>query len=259
MTYQMITQYKAANYTPGRPYGIHYITIHYWGDPASYPTFEGVLQTFTSGARSTSAHYVVEDGRVACLVSPDDRAWACGDGIGVGSGGNDQSISIECNPRQSDGDYATIAELIACIRATYGDLPLVPHNRWTATSCPGTYDLDRLDRLARGQSIEEDDMKNVHIHGQEYDPAYAIEYMINILDQIQSAKHISDQVWYGPGDGHIEQAPLYTLRAIQSALEKIAAKTDTDISDVSQEVAAGVRQAIDSIDVTTRFTGTSDK
>ena len=150
MTYQDITQYNAACYTQGRPYGITSITIHWWGDPGSHPTFEGVIQTFTSGARGTSAHYVAEEGRVACLVSPDDRAWACGDGVGVGSGGNDQSISIECNPRQSDGDYRTIAELVRDLRAAYGDLPLYPHNHWFNTQCPGTYDLARIDRIARG-------------------------------------------------------------------------------------------------------------
>lgn len=98
MSYQDITQYNAACFTPGRPYGITSITIHWWGDPSDGPTFDGVIRTFTSGARGTSAHYVVEDGRVACLVAPGDRAWACGDGVGVGSGGNDTSISIECNP-----------------------------------------------------------------------------------------------------------------------------------------------------------------
>ena len=150
MSYQDITQYNAACFTPGRPYGITSITIHWWGDPSDGPTFDGVIRTFTSGARGTSAHYVVEDGRVACLVAPGDRAWACGDGVGVGSGGNDTSISIECNPRQSDGDYRTVAELVRDLRAVYGDLPLYPHSRWFNTRCPGTYDLSRIDRIARG-------------------------------------------------------------------------------------------------------------
>ena len=68
---------------------------------------------------------------MACLVDPDDRAWACGDGVGVGSGGNDKSISIECNPRQSDGDNQTVAELVSNLRAVYGDLPLDDPVRFT--------------------------------------------------------------------------------------------------------------------------------
>lgn len=151
MSYEFITKYNAACYTPGRPYGKPArIVTHWWGEPSSHPTFDGVIQTFTSGARGTSAHYVVEAGRVACLVSPDDRAWACGDGIGVGSAGNDLGISIECNPRQSDEDYQTIGELVRDLRKNYGDLPLEPHNRFFNTACPGTYDLGRIDRIARG-------------------------------------------------------------------------------------------------------------
>lgn len=153
MAYQDITQYNAACFTQGRPYGITSITIHWWGDPGTHPTFEGVVDTFVTGARRTSAHYVAEAGRVACLVDPDDRAWACGDGIGCRSGGNDCSISIECNPRQSDGDYQTVAELVSNLRAVYGDLPLYPHKHWFNTACPGTYDLARIDRLARALPV----------------------------------------------------------------------------------------------------------
>ena len=155
MGYEYITKHDAACYTPGRPYGINAITIHWWDDPAvRRPSFDTVINLFVSGSRQTSAHYVAEAGRVACLVAPGDRAWACGDGINVGSGGNDKSISIECNWRQSDGDYDTIAQLIADLRKTYGDLPLKPHRTWTSTDCPGTYDLARLDRLARQKAGE---------------------------------------------------------------------------------------------------------
>lgn len=149
--YQYITQYTSPNQTPGRPYGIGYIVIHWWGDPNTHPTFDGVVNTLCNTNRQASAHYVVEAGKVACIVDPDNRAWHAGDGIGVHSKGNDCGIGIELNPRQSDGDYNTAAELIRELRATYGDLPLMPHKACTATQCPGTYDLGKLDRLARGQ------------------------------------------------------------------------------------------------------------
>lgn len=149
MSYENITQYNSPNYTSGRPYGVECIVIHWWGDPDTNPTFEGVIGTLCSPSRGASAHYVAEAGRVACIVDPDDRAWHAGDGIGVRSKGNDRGIGIECNPRQSDGDYETIAELIRDLRGEYGDLPLVPHRDCSATQCPGSYDLARLDRLAR--------------------------------------------------------------------------------------------------------------
>lgn len=150
MSYENITKYDSPNYTSGRPYGIKFIVIHWWGDPNTHPTFEGVVNTLCSPARGASAHYVAEAGRVACIVDPDDRAWNAGDGVGVGSKGNDMGIGIECNPRQSDGDYETIAELIRDLRVAYGDLPLIRHRDCSATQCPGSYDLGRLDRLARG-------------------------------------------------------------------------------------------------------------
>lgn len=150
--YEYITKYDAKYYTEGRPNGITSITIHWWNDPSANPTFDGVVNMFVNGTNQTSAHYVVEAGKVACLVDCKNRAWACGDGINCNSGGNDRSISIECNPRQSDADYATIAELIQELRAVYGDLPLKKHSDWSATRCPGTFDLDRLDKLARNAS-----------------------------------------------------------------------------------------------------------
>lgn len=150
MSYENITQYDSPNYTSGRPYGIKFIVIHWWGDPDTHPTFEGVIRTLCSPSRGASAHYVVEAGRVACIVDPDDRAWHAGDGVGVRSKGNDMGIGIECNPRQSDGDYRTIAELIRDLRNEYGDLPLIRHRDCSSTQCPGSYDLARLDRLARG-------------------------------------------------------------------------------------------------------------
>ncbi|MCZ4325213.1 peptidoglycan recognition protein family protein [Brachybacterium paraconglomeratum] len=93
----------------------------------------------------TSAHYVVEAGRVACIVDPDRRAWHAGS-----SKGNHESIGIECRPEATEGDYATVAALVADLRAVYGDLPLKPHRAWTSTACPGVWDLGKIDRLARG-------------------------------------------------------------------------------------------------------------
>ena len=82
------------------------------GCTSRHPTFEGTISTLCNPNRGASAHYIAEAGRVACIVDPDDRAWHAGDGVGVGSKGNDKGIGIECNPRQSDGDYQTIADSV---------------------------------------------------------------------------------------------------------------------------------------------------
>lgn len=157
MTYQELDQWNSPNYTAaanvpsvfGEPRNVKYITIHHWGDPAWGQTFEGVVSYLCDGNRPnpTSAHFIVEAGRSACIVSPDDAAWHAGS-----AQGNAESIGIECNPNERDGDYQTIGEVIAYLRGIYGDVPLVPHNHWIQTDCPGTYDLARLDAIARGTS-----------------------------------------------------------------------------------------------------------
>jgi hypothetical protein len=127
----------------GYPRTIDYITIHHWG--ANGQQFGIVRDYLCTNTTPTSAHFVVEDGQVACIVSPLDAAWHAGN-----ARGNAQSIGIECHPEATDGDYQTIGELVAWLRAQYGDVPLVPHNYWTSTACPGDYNLNRIDAIARG-------------------------------------------------------------------------------------------------------------
>jgi len=123
---------------------IRRIVIHHWDDPKRKPSFTGTVNWLLKDSTDVSAHYVVESGRVARLVPEKDVAWHA-------AGGNEDSIGVEINPRQHDGDYETAAALIAEIRSRHGDLPLIRHRAvdGSYTSCPGTYDLARLDRLAR--------------------------------------------------------------------------------------------------------------
>ncbi|MBF0721387.1 peptidoglycan recognition protein family protein [Sanguibacter inulinus] len=150
MTYESITDRNSGNFTPagavqkvfGRPRVIKSITIHHWGVYGQ--RFAGVVDYLCRPGGKSSAHYIVEDGRVACIVAPRDAAWHSGS-----DAGNATSVGLELRPEATDGDYATAAELIRELRAAFGDLPLVRHSSWKATACPGKWDLDRLDRLAR--------------------------------------------------------------------------------------------------------------
>lgn len=143
-------EYTAAAYvagTFGRPRTIESITIHHWGSFGQ--THDGVVDFFVNRNEATSAHFVVSDGRINCLVSPENSAWAAGN-----SYGNASTIAIECHPEATPGDYATVAWLVAWLRDNYGaNLPLYPHSHWTPTACPGIWDLARLDRLARGVTL----------------------------------------------------------------------------------------------------------
>lgn len=171
MSYTMQEQYNSRNYTPaaqvqatfGYPHTIIGITIHHWGNKGQQ--FGTVRDYLCTNTTPTSAHFVAMDGLVACIVSPLDAAWHAGN-----AQGNAQTIGIECRPEATDGDYATIAELIRYLRSQYGDIPLYRHADWTSTACPGDYDLVRLDKLARNggtptptrpqttKPIQEDDM-----------------------------------------------------------------------------------------------------
>lgn len=152
MSYNFLTQYNSPNYTPanqvqagwGRPRTIEVEAIHWWGDPNTNPSFEGVIATLCNPSRQASAHFVATGTgrRVACLVDLENASWATGPA-------NPFSISIECDPRCRDEDYDVVAELIAELRAIYGNLPLVPHRQYMQTACPGNYDLNRLDAIAK--------------------------------------------------------------------------------------------------------------
>lgn len=150
MSYQYITQYDAACYTPGRTYqGVNYavdkIVIHHWG--ADGQTFDSVVGWFTNPNCGTSAHYVVEAGKVACMVNLYDTAYHAGDWFA-----NLSSIGIECRPEMSDGDLETVCELVAYLYGVYGELPIYPHKYFSKTACPGRYEA-KLDYI-RQRALE---------------------------------------------------------------------------------------------------------
>lgn len=154
MAYTELTQYNSPNYTPnaqvravfGMARTIDSITIHWWGDPNTNPSFEGVVSWLCRANGGSSAHTVATgtSRRAAWLVNGPDAAWHAGN-----ARGNATSIGIECDPRARNEDYDVVAELIADIWIAYGRrLPLVPHKSWSSTACPGHYNLDRLNSEA---------------------------------------------------------------------------------------------------------------
>ena len=143
--YRYITSKTSPNQN-ARNRKISGITIHWWGKPTGQNP-EGIVSWLCDKRAGTSAHYVVSEGTVWCIVDPDHRAWHAGN-----STANHTQIGIELDPNMSRraATEKTAAALIADLRSVYGNLPLSPHRRWTSTQCPGNWDLGRLDRLARG-------------------------------------------------------------------------------------------------------------
>lgn len=154
MAYTLQTQYNSKNFTPaaqvpavfGMRRSIEGITIHHWGTFGQQ--FDAVRNWLCTNNVPSSAHYVVQEGLIASIVAPQDAAWHAGN-----PRGNATTIGIECRPEASDGDYATVAELIAELRRSYGELPLYRHSQWTSTACPGRWNMARLDSLARNRPV----------------------------------------------------------------------------------------------------------
>lgn len=133
MAFQFLTQYDSPAYTPGRQgHRIKYIVVHHWGVDGQ--SFMGVVNWLCRSGSQTSAHYVLEDGKVACIVDLGNTAWHAGNWEY-----NLESIGIECRPEMTDGDLRTLAELIAEIWKVYGKLPVIGHKDIVPTACPGRY------------------------------------------------------------------------------------------------------------------------
>ena len=141
MAYEYITRYDSPNYghsgkrgNAGRAGGKKpsFIVVHHWGIDGQ--KFETPLNWLCRKGGDSSAHYIVEAGKVACIVAPNNQAWH------AGSKGNPGGIGIECRPECTPADRETVAELIAELRAFYGNLPLYPHKKFSATTCPGRWE-----------------------------------------------------------------------------------------------------------------------
>lgn len=145
--------WHSPNFTPaaavpavfGRPRTTGRITIHHWGNDGQ--NFNNVANYLSRKGGNTSAHFVVEAGRVACLVEPKHAAWHSGS-----AEGNATSIGIECRPEMSEGDLNEVVALIEWIEDTYGPQEIWLHREWSATACPGRY-ANMRDEIVRRVNV----------------------------------------------------------------------------------------------------------
>lgn len=134
------TTWNSPNYTPqssvpavfGMARNITGITIHHWG--AEGQRFEDVANYLSRPNGNTSAHFVVEGGRAACLITPANAAWHSGSAVG-----NATTIGIECRPEMTEADFTSLVELIVYLEGIYGDMKIFGHKDWFNTACPGKY------------------------------------------------------------------------------------------------------------------------
>jgi hypothetical protein len=178
--------------------------------------FDTVRDFLCTNNTPTSAHYVAQEGLVACIVSPDNCAFHAGN-----AEGNTFSVGIECRPEATDGDYQTVGELVAFIRGIYGDVPLYPHNHWFSTACPGAWDLNRIDQIARGiapaPAPQEDDLSQ--------------EQFDTIIKEIQASRTVNQQ---------IEDVTRSLINAVAARLDKGITISRTQAEDIVAATTARV-------------------
>lgn len=125
-------KYRSLNFTQGRPLGApNVIVIHHWGIDGQ--NFDAVCAYLCRPNGNSSAHYVVEAGRVCELISPDHRAWH------AGAKGNPRGIGIECRPECSEADREQVAQLVAYLYRRYGTMPITQHKDYMSTDCAGRW------------------------------------------------------------------------------------------------------------------------
>lgn len=151
--YQYITEYDSYNYNGAA--SVDAIVVHHWGVDGQ--KFNNVISAL-SGTREASAHYVLEDGKVACIIAPGLRAWHVAyntyqrvmQGI---TDVNSHTIGIECRPECTAGDVETLCQLIAELWCDYGKVPVYGHLDFMATACPGRYYSKLNAIVARAEEI----------------------------------------------------------------------------------------------------------
>lgn len=158
--YTYITEYDSPNYNGLAT--IEGIVIHHWGRERQ--KFNSVMNTLIYG--NVSANYILEAGKVACLVAPGLRAWhvANNDYQKVMKGIYDinaRTIGIECRPECTPGDVETLCQLIAELWCDYGVVPLYVHSDFMNTYCAGKYTAKLGYISKRSQEIYNSIINNV--------------------------------------------------------------------------------------------------
>jgi len=142
-----------SNYTKGRQGNdVKRLVVHW-----VVGTLESADATFANPQRNASAHYGIGDNDIHRYVKDEDTAWHCGDWLW-----NLKTIGIEHeggpNLPISEDTYKSSAMLIKNLCTKY-NIPIdrehiTGHSDYVATQCPGTFDIDKVIKLAKGGVME---------------------------------------------------------------------------------------------------------
>jgi len=123
-------------------------TIHHWGEDGQ--NIHDVARYLASAnARTNSAHFVVQEDYVYCIVNSFDSSWHSGHPLG-----NAKTIGIECRPEMTVGDLETLGSLLRFLERHYGSLEIYVHKNWQNTACPGRYEAQIENLIAEINGVE---------------------------------------------------------------------------------------------------------
>lgn len=158
----MATWIGSPNFSAGRSQPISKVIVHWIvGNLAAADA------VFRNPGSQVSAHYGVEDGTIHAYVDEKNTAWHARQA-------NPFSIGIEHSAAPgrpaTEATYQTSGRLIAEICKRYGldpNIAVEPHNKYVATQCPGTMDLNKLKQIAynhmKGTDVSKDALTNPEV------------------------------------------------------------------------------------------------
>jgi hypothetical protein len=185
------------------------LIVHWWDEPHKKPSLGGVVSWLMNPSSQVSAHYVVSDKTVYQLAEENDKAWHA-------LQANDFAIGIEIDPNTPGDTYKTAGELVRAIRSRRGELPLKRHSDYVNTGCPGSIDLDRIDRESKRK--EEEMVSGLGVD-------YLFRSLLGRTCDPQQKKDLMNEYTFDELEAWVKQLPEYKKKV------KRAGKGDVYLGD----------------------------
>ena len=221
VSYNFIAQYDSPNHggfgtqiaLPARR-----AVLHWWGSPSGQNP-QGIIDWLCNPASQVSAHAVVWQGNVACLVNYDEPSWANGNATA-----NTTAITLECDPNDIDGTIPTIVDYLADLvrqRNLVEDFELTGHRDWYNTACPGEY----YSRLAEIRQAVRDDLAGITTTPSEEEDIMSTESTALLGTIADRLLVVSDALTVGKEGVKFDGDVIARLRSIESKLDALAGDT----------------------------------
>lgn len=234
VSYNFIAQYDSPNHggfgtqiaLPARR-----AVLHWWGSPSGQNP-QGIIDWLCNPASQVSAHAVVWQGNVACLVNYDEPSWANGDATA-----NTTAITLECDPNDIDGTIPTIVDYLADLVRQGNlaeDFELTGHRDWYNTACPGDY----YPRLAEIRQAVRDDLAGITTTPSEEEDIMSTESTALLGTIADRLLVVCDALTVGKEGVKFDGDVIARLRSIESKLDALATTTEPERAEPEPAIPA---------------------